>query len=446
MVNFMNIGYDIYSSLGISQEVYEYGEAVTSGLRERFDRIDAVAEYNQLKVLKGMQEHQVSEACLLGTTGYGYNDLGRDTLERVYASVFHAEDALVRPQITCGTHALALALMSNLRPGDELLSPVGKPYDTLEEVIGIRPSRGSLAEYGVTYAQVDLLPSGEFDYDNIRRAINERTRLVTIQRSKGYQTRPTLSVSRIGELIAFVKGIKPDVICMVDNCYGEFVETVEPSDVGADMVVGSLIKNPGGGLAPIGGYIVGRGDCVENAAYRLTSPGLGKEVGASLGALKDFYQGLFLAPTVTAGALKGAVFAANVYEGLGYSVIPDGRESRHDIIQAVTFGNPESVIAFCEGIQAAAPVDSHVRPEPWDMPGYDAQVIMAAGAFVSGSSIELSADGPIKPPYAVYFQGGLTWQHARFGILRTLQSLVDKGIVRTQDVADARNKLKKSLS
>ena len=442
----MNIGYDMYESLGISREVYEYGEVIIDSLRERFDGIDATAEYNQLKVLKGMQENQVSEACLLGTTGYGYNDLGRDTLEKVYASVFHTEDARVRPQITCGTHALALALMSNLRPGDELLSPVGKPYDTLEEVIGIRPSKGSLAEYGVTYAQVDLLPDGGFDYENIRRAINGRTRLVTIQRSKGYQTRPTLSVTRIGELISFIKGIKPDVICMVDNCYGEFVEAQEPSDVGADMVVGSLIKNPGGGLAPIGGYIAGRRDCVENAAFRLTSPGLGKEVGASLGALKDFYQGFFLAPVVTAGALKGAIFAANIYEGLGYGVVPDGRQSRHDIIQAVTFGSPEGVIAFCEGIQAAAPVDSHVTPEPWDMPGYDAQVIMAAGAFVSGSSIELSADGPIKPPYAVYFQGGLTWQHAKFGILRSLQSLVDKGLVRAEEVDNARIKMKKSLS
>ncbi len=442
----MNNRYEMYETLGISREVYEYGEAVAESLKERFAGIDATAEYNQLKILKGMQSRQVSEACLLGTTGYGYNDLGRDTLEQVYASVFHTEDALVRPQITCGTHALALALMSNLRPGDELLSPVGKPYDTLEEVIGIRPSKGSLAEYGVTYAQVDLLPDGGFDYDNIRRAINERTRLVTIQRSKGYQTRPTLSVAGIGELIAFVKGIKPDVICMVDNCYGEFVETMEPSDVGSDMVVGSLIKNPGGGLAPIGGYIAGRRECVENAAYRLTSPGLGKEVGASLGVLKDFYQGFFLAPTVTAGALKGSIFAANIYEGLGYPVVPDGRESRHDIIQAVTFNNPEGVVAFCQGIQAAAPVDSHVTPQPWDMPGYDSQVIMAAGAFVSGSSIELSADGPIKPPYAVYFQGGLTWQHAKFGILRSLQSLVDNGLLRAENVAKAREKLKKSLS
>ncbi len=419
----------MYTTLGISPEVQEFGRQILEGLKERFEEIDRVAEYNQLKVLKALQEHQVSEACLLGTTGYGYNDLGRDTLEAVYASIFHTEDALVRPQITCGTHALALALMSNLRPGDELLSPVGKPYDTLEEVIGIRPSKGSLAEYGVTYKQVDLLADGSFDFDGIKAAINEKTRLVTIQRSKGYQTRPTLSVDRIGELISFIKNIKPDVICMVDNCYGEFVETKEPSDVGADMVVGSLIKNPGGGLAPIGGYIAGTKECVENAAYRLTSPGLGKEVGASLGILNSFYQGIFLAPTVTAGALKGAIFAANIYEKLGFAVVPNSTESRHDIIQAVTFGTPEGVIAFCEGIQAAAPIDSHVTPEPWDMPGYDAQVIMAAGAFVSGSSIELSADGPIKPPYAVYFQGGLTWQHAKFGILKSLQRCVDKKIV-----------------
>lgn len=419
----------IYSDMGISREVYAYGEEILASLEERFKKIDQIAEFNQLKVINAMQKCRVSEACLGGTTGYGYNDLGRDTLEKVYAEVFHTEDALVRPQITCGTHALALALMSNLRPGDELLSPVGKPYDTLEEVIGIRPSKGSLKEYGITYRQVDLLSDGSFDYEGIRGAINEKTKLVTIQRSKGYQTRPTLSVESIGELISFVKGIKPDVVCMVDNCYGEFVETTEPGDVGADMVVGSLIKNPGGGLAPIGGYIAGRKDCVENAAFRLTSPGLGKEVGASLGITGSFYQGLFLAPTVTAGALKGAIFAANLYERLGFAVVPNGSEKRHDIIQAVTFGKPEGVIAFCRGIQAAAAVDSFVSPEPWDMPGYDSQVIMAAGAFVSGSSIELSADGPIKPPYAVYFQGGLTFPHAKFGILKSLQNLVDEGVV-----------------
>ena len=420
---------DMYTAMGISPEVYEYGEQTLVSLKDRFDEIDKTAEYNQLKVLKAMQDCRVSEACLLGTTGYGYNDIGRDTLEAVYASLFHTEAALVRPQITCGTHALALALMSNLRPGDELLSPVGKPYDTLEEVIGIRESRGSLKEYGISYRQVDLKEDGSFDWEGIRNAIHPNTKLATIQRSKGYQTRPTLSVEQIGELIAFLKSIKPDIICMVDNCYGEFTQTIEPTDVGADMCVGSLIKNPGGGLAPIGGYIVGKKECVENAAYRLTSPGLGKEVGASLGVIQSFYQGFFLAPTVVSGALKGAIFAANIYEKLGFEVVPNGSESRHDIIQAVAFHNPDALIAFCEGIQAAAPVDSYVTPEPWAMPGYDSDVIMAAGAFVQGSSIELSADGPIKPPYAVYFQGGLTWYHAKLGILKSLQKLKERKLV-----------------
>ncbi|MDD2972000.1 MAG: methionine gamma-lyase family protein [Lachnospiraceae bacterium] len=424
----MNIS-EMYQTMGIDSDVYTFGEKILSKLEERFKEIDKNAEYNQWKVIRAMQENRVSEACLLGTTGYGYNDIGRDTLEKVYASIFKTEDALVRPQITCGTHALALALMSNLRPGDELLSPVGKPYDTLEEVIGIRESKGSLREYGITYRQVDLLPDGAFDYENIKKAIHDKTKLVTIQRSKGYQTRPTLSVKRIGELIAFIKDIKPDVICMVDNCYGEFVEIIEPSEVGADMVVGSLIKNPGGGLAPIGGYITGTKECVENAAFRLTSPGLGKEVGASLGVMSSFYEGLFLSPTVTAAALKGAIFAANVYEALGFPVVPNSTESRHDIIQAVTLGTPEGVIAFCKGIQAAASVDSYVSPEPWAMPGYDSDVIMAAGAFVSGSSIELSADGPIKPPYAVYFQGGLTFPHAKLGILKTMQAMKEQKLI-----------------
>ena len=418
-----------YKSLGISEEVYRYGAKIEERLKDRFREIDERAEYNQMKVLRAMQENRVSAECFNSTSGYGYNDMGRDTLEKVYASCFKGEDALVRPQITCGTHALALALMSNLRPGDELLSPVGKPYDTLEEVIGIRPSKGSLAEYGITYSQVDLLPDGTFDYEGIKNAINERTKLVTIQRSKGYATRPTFSVKQIGELVAFVKNINPNIICMVDNCYGEFVEEKEPLEVGADMIVGSLIKNPGGGLAPIGGYIVGKKECVENAAYRLTSPGLGKEVGASLGVIQSFYQGLFLSPTVVSGALKGAIFAANIFEDLGFDVIPNGTETRHDIIQAVTFHNKDAMIAFCEGIQAAAPVDSYVTPEPWAMPGYDSDVIMAAGAFVQGSSIELSADGPVKPPYSVYFQGGLTWYHAKLGILMALQKLKERNLV-----------------
>ena len=420
----------LYQEMGISPEIYSFGEKILEGLQETFCKIDENAEYNSLKVLHAMQTCRVSEACLLGTTGYGYNDIGRDTLEQVYANIFHTEDALVRPQITCGTHALALALLSNLRPGDVLYSPVGKPYDTLEEVIGIRKSRGSLKEYGISYLQTDLTAEKTFDYPVIAQILQteKKIRLVTIQRSKGYQTRPSFSVKQIGELIQKIKQIRPDVLCMVDNCYGEFVEKMEPSDVGADMVVGSLIKNPGGGLAPVGGYIAGKKECVENAAYRLTSPGLGKEVGASLGILPQFYEGLFLAPVVTASALKGAVFAAALYEKLGYEVLPSSKEERHDIIQAVTFHHPDALIAFCEGIQAAAPVDSFVRPEPWDMPGYDAKVIMAAGAFVSGSSIELSADGPMREPYAVYFQGGLTWPSAKLGILRTVQKLLDYGI------------------
>lgn len=420
----------IYEQLGISRDVYAYGEYILKRLRERFDEIDRVAELNQGKVLLSMQKNRVNAGHFAATTGYGYDDVGRDNLERVYAGVFHTEAALVRPQITCGTHALAVALSANLLPGDELLSPNGAPYDTLEEVIGIRESKCSLKEYGISYAQVDLLPDGSFDYGNIREKINQKTKLITIQRSKGYATRPSFSVAQIGKLIAFCKSVKPDVKIMVDNCYGEFVEALEPSDVGADMVVGSLIKNPGGGLAPIGGYICGTKNCVERCAYRLSAPGLGQEVGANLGLMPAFYQGLFLAPTVVSGALKGAIFAANLYERLGFSCVPNATESRHDIIQAVTLGSEAAMSAFCKGIQAAAPVDSYVTPEPWAMPGYDANVIMAAGAFIQGSSIELSADGPIRPPYAVYFQGGLTWHHAKLGILMSLQKLRDAGIIK----------------
>ena len=420
---------ELYQTMGISPAVYSCGERAIEHLQERFAQIDQIAEFNQAKVLAAMQKNRVSAACFAATTGYGYDDVGRDNLERVYADVFNTEAALVRPQITCGTHALTVALSANLLPGDELLSPVGLPYDTLQEVIGIRESPCSLKEYGVNYRQVDLLDDGSIDYDGIRLAINDKTKLITIQRSTGYATRPTFSVSQIGELIAFCKEIKPDVICMVDNCYGEFVEMIEPSDVGADMVVGSLIKNPGGGLAPIGGYICGTKACVDRCAYRLSAPGLGQEVGANLGLMQPLYQGFFLAPTVVAGALKGSVFAANLYEPLGYRCVPNATQSRHDIIQAVELGSEEAMIAFCKGIQAAAPVDSFATPLPWDMPGYEDQVIMAAGAFVQGSSIELSADGPIRPPYAVYFQGGLTWFHAKIGILMSLQKLVDANLV-----------------
>ena len=420
---------NLYMEMGISPAVYAYGEKTLEKIRDRFDAIDQVAEYNQAKVLLAFQKNRIAATCFAATTGYGYNDEGRDKLEQVYADVFHTEAALVRPHITCGTHALTVALSANLLPGDELLSPVGAPYDTLQEVIGIRPSPCSLAEYGVSYRQVDLLQDGTFDYEGIRAAINEKTKLITIQRSKGYATRPTFSVTQIGELIAFCKAIKPDVLIMVDNCYGEFVETIEPSDVGADMVVGSLIKIPGGGLASSGGYIAGTKACVDRCAYRLSAPGLGQEVGANFGLMTSLYQGFFLSPTVTASAEKGAIFAANLYEPLGYKCVPNATESRHDIIQAVELGSPEAMIAFCKGIQAAAPVDSYADPIPGDMPGYDSQVIMAAGAFVQGSTMELSADGPIRAPYAVYFQGGLTWQHAKLGILMSLQKMVDAGIV-----------------
>ena len=420
---------NIYNKLGISDSVLNYSEKILASLKERFEEIDKVCEYNQAKVTYAMQKNKVSAECLTGSTGYGYNDLGRETLEKVYADCFNTEAALVRAQITCGTHALSVALSANLLPGDELLSPVGKPYDTLEEVIGIRESTCSLKEYGVSYRQVDLLPDGSFDYDNIKKAINEKTKLVTIQRSKGYQSRPSFSVNEIGELIKFVKSIKKDVICMVDNCYGEFVETIEPSDMGADMIVGSLIKNPGGGLAPIGGYICGTKKCVDRCAYRLSAPGLGQEVGASLDTSRALYQGFFMAPSVVAGALKGAIFAANLYESLGYKVVPNSTESRHDIIQAVELKSGEAMVAFAKGIQAAAPVDSYVSPEPYAMPGYNCDVVMAAGAFIQGSSIELSADGPIREPYTIFFQGGLTWYHAKFGIMMSVQKLFEEGFV-----------------
>ncbi|MBR6229921.1 MAG: methionine gamma-lyase family protein [Eubacterium sp.] len=424
-----------YAECGITDKILDFAEPTLSALKDRFSSIDAIAEAGTLKVLKAMQDNRVSENHLYGSTGYGYNDDGRDTLEKVYASVFHTEAALVRSQITCGTHALNVALSAILRPGDELLSPVGKPYDTLENVIGIEgrgKGMGSLAEFGIGYTQVNLKPDSSFDYDAIRQNLREKTKMVTIQRSRGYDAmRKTLSVSQIGELIRFIKEIRPDVICMVDNCYGEFVEEIEPGDVGADLTVGSLIKNPGGGLAPMGGYIVGRKDLIEKCAYRLTSPGLGAEVGASLQINPSLYQGLYLAPTVVASALKSAIFASHLYHRMGFETSPGPDEERHDIIQAIRLGSPERIIAFCRGIQAAAPVDAHVRPEPYPMPGYHSDVIMAAGAFIQGSSIELSADAPIEEPYSVYFQGGLTWPHGKLGILKTVQELVDKGLATT---------------
>ncbi len=426
----MNNLYDIYNKLGISPALLRLSQEAESALSQRFREIDATAEYNQAKVTFAMHNNRVNATCFAATTGYGYNDYGRDTLEKIYAEYFGSEAALVRPQITCGTHALTVALSANLLPGDELLCPAGGPYDTLEEVIGIRPSPCSLKEYGVTYRQVELKEDGTFDYNAIRAAINEKTKMAEIQRSKGYKTRPSFSVEQIGELIRFIKSIKPDIICMVDNCYGEFTQFIEPNHVGADMAVGSLIKNPGGGLAPIGGYICGTQECIDRCAYRLSAPGLGQEVGANLGVMTSFYQGFFLAPNVVAGALKGAVFAAYLYEKLGFKTIPHSTEQRYDIIQAVELRSPEALKAFCVGIQAAAPVDSYVTPEPWAMPGYDSEVIMAAGTFIQGSSIELSADGPMREPYAVFFQGGLTWHNAKLGILMSIQKLIDRGIIK----------------
>ena len=426
----MNILSDIYNKLGISNKVLRLADEAESALTDKFKKIDRIAEYNQAKVTLAMHNNRVNATCFAATTGYGYNDFGRDTLENIYAEVFGSEAALVRPQITCGTHALAIALSANLLPGDELLCPAGGPYDTLEEVIGIRPSPCSLKEYGVTYKQVELKEDGTFDYEAIRAAITDKTKMAEIQRSKGYKTRPSFSVEQIGELIKFIKSIKPDIICMVDNCYGEFTQIIEPTHVGADMAVGSLIKNPGGGLAPIGGYICGTQECIDRCAYRLSAPGLGQEVGANLGTMTSFYQGFFLSPNVVAGALKGAVFASYIFEKLGFNTVPKSTEERFDIIQAVELLSAERLKAFCEGIQAAAPVDSYVTPVPWAMPGYDSEVIMAAGTFIQGSSIELSADGPMREPYAVFFQGGLTWHNAKLGILTALQKLVDKGLVK----------------
>ena len=408
----------VYESIGISRNVRKYGEEILKGLKERFDRIDETAEYNQLKVIRAMQENRVSEACLYASSGYGYNDIGRDTLEKVYASVFRTEDALVRPQITCGTHALAVALAGNLRPGDELLSPVGKPYDTLEEVIGIRgKGNGSLADWGVGYREVALRPDGSPDLEAIRRAVTPEVKLVEIQRSKGYEWRKSLFIEDIRAICSCVKEVNPSVICMVDNCYGEFAEKEEPCQAGADLAVGSLIKNPGGGMALTGAYVAGRSDLVEQVSYRLTSPGIGAEVGASLGMNRGMYQGFFMAPHVVAESMKTALLAARMLEILGYEVCPPSSEARGDIIQAVKLGSADKLCAFCQGIQAGSPVDSYVTPEPWDMPGYENQVIMAAGTFVSGASIEISADGPLREPYIAYMQGGLPNESGKHAVL-----------------------------
>ena len=389
---------------------------------------ESIAEFNQLKVLTAMQENRISEAHFAATNGYGYNDLGRDALEDVYASVFKAEAALVRAQVVSGTHALALALFGNLRPGDTLLSVTGAPYDTLHSVIGIKPTSGSLQDYGVTYKQV------EFDYEEIGQALLEKPKMAAIQRSKGYAWRPSYTIAQIAELIAFIKKASPETIIMVDNCYGEFVERQEPIEVGADMAVGSLIKNPGGGLAPVGGYVVGGKKYIEAAASRLTAPGLGLEVGPSLGITGVLMQGLFLAPQVVEASVRGAVLASAVFEKLGYPVLPSPSETRTDIVQAIKLGSAEKVLAFCRGIQKAAPVDSFVTPEAAPMPGYSHNVVMAAGAFVQGSSIELSADAPLKEPFIVYMQGGLTRYHAKIGVEFALREMVEQGMVQKNSI------------
>lgn len=425
----INIKNTFTKEFGIDGDVYDFADEILAGLTETFAETDRMAEAGQLKVLAAFKRAKISDANFAGTTGYGYDDIGRDALEAVYADIFKAEDALVRPQIVSGTHAINLALSGNLRPGDELLSPAGALYDTMDQIIGIRDCPGSLKEYGISYRQVDLLPDNCFDFDGIKKAINEKTKLVTIQRSRGYSSRPSFTIDKIEELISFIRGIKPEVIIMVDNCYGEFVEEREPIEAGADMVVGSLIKNPGGSLAPCGGYIAGSAKCVENAAYRLTSPGLGKETGATLNSMKSFLQGLFMAPTVVSSALKGAVFAAACYEKLGFKTFPASSEKRTDIIQAIELKSPEALLKFCEGIQAASPVDSFVTPVADDMPGYESEVVMAAGAFIQGASIELSADGPMREPYNVYFQGGVTWPHVKIGIMNTLQVMKAAGLI-----------------
>ena len=419
----------IYRMFGVDERIAALVREEEERLQEHFRKIDETAEYNQLKVIRAMQENGISGACMLETTGYGYDDFGRDRLEKVYADIFRTEDALVRSQIVCGTHALTVALFGNTRPGDEILSPVGMPYDTLQTVIGLSGARGSLKEYGVGFRSVELLPDGGFDFEGIRAAINEKTRVVEIQRSRGYSARRTFSTAEIGELIRFIRTVKKDVIVMVDNCYGEFTETIEPSEVGADMVVGSLIKNPGGGIAPVGGYIAGTEECVGRAAARLTGPGLEKELGPSLGNNRLLYQGIFLSPTVTAGAVKGAMLAAAVYERLGYPAAPGSSDPRYDIIEAITLGSPEKIISFCRGVQRASAVDAFVAPEPSPMPGYDSAIIMANGSFISGSSIELSADGPLRDPYTVFFQGGITYPHSKLGVVMSCQQMLEDGFL-----------------
>lgn len=419
----------IKDNFGISDKTLKLVSEAEESIKEQFKHVENICEINQLRVMKAFADNRVSDSHFVATTGYGYDDLGRDTLDRVYADIMGAEDALVRHNFISGTHTISTALFAVLRPNDILVSITGKPYDTLEEVIGIQgeAGNGSLKDFGVKYVQIDLKHDGTPDLEQIKFTLTHmNVKAVTIQRSKGYGWRPTYSAKDIGALIEFVKEISPETICIVDNCYGEFVETEEPTAYGADLIAGSLIKNPGGGLAPTGGYIAGKQKYVELCAYRLTSVGIGKEAGASLGFNRQMYQGLFMAPHVVSQALKAAVLCSAVFEKLGFEVDPKPNEIRHDIIQSIKFGDPDKVTAFCQGIQKGAPVDSFVTPEPWDMPGYSSQVIMAAGAFVQGASIELSADAPIKPPYIAYMQGGLTYESAKLGIMVAADKMIRK--------------------
>ncbi|PKM85734.1 MAG: hypothetical protein CVU86_00020 [Firmicutes bacterium HGW-Firmicutes-11] len=416
--------------MSISPDLIERIHQAEESLVESFAVLDDIMAYNQYKVLDVFQKCRISDMHFGWNTGYGYDDPGRAALETVYAMAFHTEAALVRPTIVNGTHALTLTLSGILRPGDELIYCTGAPYDTLEEVIGLRgEGKGSLKDFGITYRQIELTIEGEIDLPSLQQAITSKTRMITLQRATGYGWRKAITIPQIAKWVEFVKSENENIICMVDNCYGEFLDTCEPTDVGVDVMAGSLIKNPGGGLALTGGYIAGRSDLIEQISWRMTSPGIGGECGLTFGQSRTMFQGFFIAPKVVNGAVKGAMLCAKVFADLGYDVCPAPTDARSDIIQSIKLGSAEAVIAFCEGIQAAAPVDSHVRPVPWDMPGYADPVIMAAGAFVQGSSIELSADAPIRPPYIAYFQGGLTYEHSRFGVLKALQTMREKGIL-----------------
>ena len=414
----------------IDEKVLSLVDDAEKEVKSQFAKLDDIMAYNQYKVLDAFQKNRISDMHFSWNTGYGYDDPGRDAIERTYADIFHTDAALVRPTIVNGTHALAITLLGILRPGDELIYCTGGPYDTLEEVIGIRgEGNGSLKDYGISYKQVELLPDGSLDLEGIRKAISPKTKMVTVQRATGYGWRKAITIDQIEEWASFIKELNPDIIKMVDNCYGEFLDIKEPTDVGADVIAGSLIKNPGGGLALTGGYVAGRQDLIDKIQYRMTCPGIGGECGLTFGQTRAMFQGIFLAPKVVNGAVKGAVLCGEVYKKLGYEICPQTDDTRSDIIQAVRLGSPEKVVAFCEGIQAAAPIDAHVKPIPWDMPGYESQVGMAAGAFVQGSSIELSADAPIREPYNVYFQGGLTYEHSKFGVIKSVDTLLKKGLI-----------------